>query len=113
MNKLLIVLLAVCLVSVHAFVKRDAPAAAPSSPSADIQQQFEKIAASAKSFGDNVHAFVKRDAPAANNNYMETLQKQMEEFAKTVNNQMSQAFDPDTIKKNFNELVDNATKTTR
>ncbi|XP_022826184.1 anionic antimicrobial peptide 2-like [Spodoptera litura] len=73
MNKLFIVFLAVCLVSVHAFVKRD--------------------------------------APAANNNYMETLQKQMEEFAKTVNNQMSQAFDPDTIKKNFNELVDNATKT--
>lgn len=55
---------------------------------------------------------MKRDAPAAGgNNYMETLQKQMEEFAKTVNNQMSQAFDPDTIKKNFNELVDNATKT--
>ncbi|XP_069357308.1 uncharacterized protein [Maniola hyperantus] len=28
MNKLLVVLLAVCLVSVHAFVKRDAPAPA-------------------------------------------------------------------------------------
>ncbi|XP_035441073.1 uncharacterized protein LOC118269847 [Spodoptera frugiperda] len=79
MNKLLIVLLAVCLVSVHAFVKRDAPAAAPS-PSADIQQQLEKIAASAKSFGENV--------------------------SKSV----SEALDPEKIKQQFNEMVNAASK---
>ncbi|XP_022826181.1 uncharacterized protein LOC111356151 [Spodoptera litura] len=78
MNKLLIVLLAVCLVSVHAFVKRDAPAAAPSS--SDIQQQLEKIAASAKSFGDNV--------------------------SKSV----AEALDPEKLKQQFNELVNAASK---
>ncbi|KAH9631099.1 hypothetical protein HF086_000142 [Spodoptera exigua] len=52
MNKLFIVLLAVCLVSVHAFVKRDAPAA--QSETSNIQKQFEDIAATAKNIGDNI-----------------------------------------------------------
>ncbi|XP_047026111.1 anionic antimicrobial peptide 2-like [Helicoverpa zea] len=73
MNKLLIVLVAVCLVSAQAFVKRD--------------------------------------APADNKNYLETLQKQIQEFGQSFNTQVSNAFDPDTIKKNFNQFVDGVTKT--
>ncbi|KAJ8724356.1 hypothetical protein PYW08_015830 [Mythimna loreyi] len=74
MNKMLIVLLAVCLVSTQAFVKRDAPA-------------------------------------ADGKNYLETLQKQVEEFAKSVNTQVASAFDPEQVKKNFNQFVDGVTKT--
>uniref|UniRef100_A0A2A4JSU2 Uncharacterized protein n=1 Tax=Heliothis virescens TaxID=7102 RepID=A0A2A4JSU2_HELVI len=74
MNKLLIVLLAVCLVSAQAFVKRDAPA-------------------------------------ADNKNYLETIQKQIQEFGQSFNAQVSSAFDADTIKKNFNQFVDGVTKT--
>ncbi|CAH2040666.1 unnamed protein product, partial [Iphiclides podalirius] len=43
MNKLFIVLLAVCLVSVHAFVKRDAEEASNAATGADIQKQVQDI----------------------------------------------------------------------
>ncbi|PZC72245.1 hypothetical protein B5X24_HaOG211672 [Helicoverpa armigera] len=59
----------------------------------------------------SAQAFVKRDAPADNKNYLETLQKQIQEFGQSFNTQVSNAFDPDTIKKNFNQFVDGVTKT--
>ncbi|KAI5636354.1 hypothetical protein NE865_10938 [Phthorimaea operculella] len=49
MNKLLIVLLAVCLVSVHAYVKRDAPEAAKDSNMLDdLQKSFASAFEEAK-----------------------------------------------------------------
>ncbi|KAJ8719091.1 hypothetical protein PYW07_016647 [Mythimna separata] len=75
MNKLLIVLLAVCLVSVHAFVKRDAPA------TSDLEA---KVA---------------------------DMKTKLEDFTKSFSEQAAKVFDPEVIKKSFNEMVDNAKQT--
>ncbi|XP_073952251.1 uncharacterized protein [Choristoneura fumiferana] len=74
MQKSLIVLLAVCLISVHAFVKRDAPAA-----------------------GKDV-------------NYLEDLQKQFGDFSKQVNDKLKETFNPDELKKGFNDAINNLNK---
>ena len=73
MNKLLIILLAVCLVGAHAYVKRDAPAA-----------------------GDT--------------NHLEAIQKQLQEFSKNINSQMASTFDPETMKRNFNQFAESINK---
>ncbi|CAH2085388.1 unnamed protein product [Euphydryas editha] len=70
MNKLLIVLLAVCLVSVHAFVKRD------------IQQEVKQP--------DTFHK----------------IQEDIETFAKNAKDKLSEVFDPENVKKGFNDAVD-------
>ncbi|XP_068624589.1 uncharacterized protein [Battus philenor] len=69
MNKLIIVLLAICLVSVHAFVKRE------------------------------TEPLIKPDT-------LENLQKQWQETLKTVNDKVSETFNPEEIKKNFNSVID-------
>ncbi|XP_063394645.1 uncharacterized protein LOC134679625 [Cydia fagiglandana] len=53
MQKSMIIVLAVCLLSVHAFVKRDAPAAAPDNTNylEDIQKQ---LGALSKQVGDKL-----------------------------------------------------------
>ncbi|KAJ8724354.1 hypothetical protein PYW08_015828 [Mythimna loreyi] len=75
MNKLLIVLLAVCLVSVHAFAKRDAP----------TQSDLEAKVADVKN--------------------------KLEDFGKTLSEQAAKVFDPEVIKKGFNDMVDTAKQT--
>lgn len=57
---------------------------------------------------------MKRDTPPADNqDYLETIQKQIQEFGKTVNDQLSHAIDPEVAKKNFDEFVDTVSKTVR
>ena len=70
MNKTLLIFLAVALVSVHAFVKRDAP-------------KTESII------------------------NFEAIEKQLSE----LKSQAEKALNPDEMKKNFNEFIDNMTKT--
>ncbi|CAF4829374.1 unnamed protein product [Pieris macdunnoughi] len=70
MNKSIVIFLAVCLISVHAFVKRD----------------------------------------TENANQLDTLSKQVQDFAENVNKQLGSAFDPDNIKKNFNDAIDSIKK---
>ncbi|KAJ8724353.1 hypothetical protein PYW08_015827 [Mythimna loreyi] len=71
MNKMLIVLLAVCLASTQAFVKRDAP---------------------------------------VDPNFLETMQKKMQDFSKDFNSQMASTFDVEAMKKNLNELAESVNK---
>lgn len=52
---------------------------------------------------------MKRDAPPAEN-YIETIQKQLQDFSKNLNEKVKEAFDADTIKKNFNEFAENMNK---
>ncbi|CAH0583147.1 unnamed protein product [Chrysodeixis includens] len=73
MNKLFIVLLAVCLVSVNAFVKRDAPAGG-----------------------------------ATEQNYLEKIQKDLKGFSDQLGAQVQKAFDPETLKKGFEDVVKKA-----
>uniref|UniRef100_A0A2A4JTT8 Uncharacterized protein n=1 Tax=Heliothis virescens TaxID=7102 RepID=A0A2A4JTT8_HELVI len=74
MNKLLIVLLAVCLVSAHAFVKRDAP------------------------------------APADASNAVNDIQKTLEEFGKTISQNVQQALNPELIKEKISEIAKDVSK---
>ncbi|XP_063827370.1 uncharacterized protein LOC135076832 [Ostrinia nubilalis] len=73
MNKYMIVFLALCLISVHAFVKRDAPA-------------------------------------KTDENYLQEIQKQADALIKDIGGKLKEAVDPDTIKKNFNDFIDNTKK---
>ncbi|XP_045488271.1 uncharacterized protein LOC123689993 [Pieris rapae] len=70
MNKSIVIFMAVCLISVHAFVKRD----------------------------------------TENANQLDTLSKQVKDFAESVNKQLGEAFNPENIKKNFNDAIDNIKK---
>ncbi|CAB3226616.1 unnamed protein product [Arctia plantaginis] len=47
----------------------------------------------------SAHTFVKRDAPA-------TATSSIESYIETAQKQLQEAFDPEVIKKNFNDIVD-------
>ncbi|XP_021197806.1 anionic antimicrobial peptide 2 [Helicoverpa armigera] len=79
MNKTLIVLVAVCLVSAHAFVKRDAPAAAPADANylENIQKKFQDFT---KDFNSQI----------TNTFNPEAMKKQLNSIAESVNKAMSE-----------------------
>nr|BAM19875.1 unknown secreted protein [Papilio xuthus] len=55
----------------------------------------------------NIHAFVKRDAePSTTENYLEQIKNQIQEVSKRISGKVSEAFDPDQIKKSFSEAID-------
>lgn len=54
---------------------------------------------------------MKRDAPAANQpSGIEDLTKKIEQLADTFKQDVQKAFDPETIKTNFNNMVDTINK---
>ncbi|XP_059058686.1 anionic antimicrobial peptide 2-like [Achroia grisella] len=79
MNKLLIVLLAVCLVNVHAFVKRDtATPAASDDILKNLQKQFEEAS---KNFGTQVQNALDSDKIKKDvNDFIENLSKTLKEL---------------------------------
>uniref|UniRef100_A0A2A4JUM6 Uncharacterized protein n=1 Tax=Heliothis virescens TaxID=7102 RepID=A0A2A4JUM6_HELVI len=76
MNKTLIVLLAVCLISVHAFVKRDAPAPGDAKYLEDMQKKLQE-------FSKDINSQL------ANTFNPEAMKKHLNNFAETVNKAMS------------------------
>ncbi|RVE53538.1 hypothetical protein evm_001679 [Chilo suppressalis] len=73
MNKYLLFLLAVCLVSVHAYVKRDAPAPA------ENQNYFQDIQKHLEDFSKTVNDKLKESFNP------DDIQKNFNEFTKNVN----------------------------
>ena len=56
---------------------------------------------------------MKRDAPAAapgDTNYLENIQKQLQDFSKDFNSQLSATFDPEAMKKNLNSIAESVNK---
>ncbi|XP_035441077.1 anionic antimicrobial peptide 2 [Spodoptera frugiperda] len=74
MNKLLIVLLAVCLVGTHAFVKRDAPAG--ENQLENIQKQLQEFS---KNFNNQMASTFDPD----------TMKRNLNQFAESINKAMS------------------------
>lgn len=58
----------------------------------------------------SAHAFVKRDVPQGETNYVDNIQKQFQDLTKDLNQKLGDAFNPDNIKKGFNEALDNLQK---
>ncbi|XP_059058687.1 uncharacterized protein LOC131852083 [Achroia grisella] len=86
MNKLLIVLLAVCLVNVHAFVKRDTAATASNDDVLkNLQKQFEETA---KNIGTQFQSTF--DA--------EKLKKELNDAIESISNTVSQLTKKNTSK---------------
>ncbi|OWR54042.1 hypothetical protein KGM_210761 [Danaus plexippus plexippus] len=73
MNKVLILLLAICIVYAHAFVRREA-----------VSPKEE--------------------------NFMENAAKSLQKMAEEGKEKLSEVFDPESVKKGFNDLVDNINK---
>ncbi|GBP14752.1 Anionic antimicrobial peptide 2 [Eumeta japonica] len=128
-SKSILVLLVVCLAAnALAFVKRDA-----NQPNylEQLQKQLEEMGKNIneklstvfdpeqmkQNFNKGIEdlqktalAFVKRDAPATQPNYLEQLQKQLEEFGKNINEKVSTVFDPEQMKQNFNKGIEDLQK---